>query len=215
MRTNTVTDHARLFEDAWDQPGHTAIELPAVDVDEVLATRYSTGKDVTYTRSMVWDMEVRKAVRPDKYIPTVVRPGSLENFGTGRNDRPVDFVRVTDQLLWLDAGTYGRVIEHVHLDHDNHRAFFIGAPRFTTPDGRQLVAGTAQPLFHVEHSVSGTEQRPLNHWRIVHLTPTPDAAMVAYFAAMAQDPYLRIFHEVYLREDLGLDLVREPLSSTE
>lgn len=100
------------------------------------------------------------------------------------------------------------MIEHVHLDHDNHRAFFIGAPRFTTPDGRQLVAGTAQPLFHVEHSVSGTEQRPLNHWRIVHLTTTPDPAMIAYFAAMAQDPYLRIFHEVYLRNDVGLDLVR-------
>ena len=71
-----------------------------------------------------------------------------------------------------------------------------------------FTAGTGQPIFHVEHSVGGTEADPLNLWRIVNLTEEPAPALVAAFDELANDRYLRVFVEVYLREVLGRDLVR-------
>ncbi|MCU1686491.1 MAG: hypothetical protein JWQ81_7230 [Amycolatopsis sp.] len=202
-------EHEKLLEEAWAAPGNTIADLPAVDVNQVLADRYDVDRDLVFTRSMLWDMEVRKASAPDIYIPTVVRPGSREKFDGKTEGRTEEFTRVSDQRLWLDQDTYGTVIEHVHLDHDQQRAFFIGASEFTTPDGRVLHAGTGQPLFHVEHSVAGTELRPLNRWRIVNLTETVDKDLAEYFAGLARDEYLRVFIEVYLRQDLGYQLTRK------
>jgi hypothetical protein len=56
--------------------------------------------------------------------------------------------------------------------------------------------------------VSGTEEGPLNPRCIVHLTQTPGQAIVAYIHEIARDPHLRVFHRVYLRDDIGLELVR-------
>jgi hypothetical protein len=201
-------EHEQLLEQEWSAPGRTAVDLPPVDVNQVLADRYELDRPLAFTRSMLWDMEVRKASAPDKYIPTVVKPGSVEKFPGTTDGQIEEFVRVSDQRLWLDQSSYGTVIEHVRLDHENHRVFFIGVPEFTTPDGRTLRAGTGQPLFHVEHSVDGTEDRPLNLWRIVHLTGEQDAEMVKAFDAMARDEYLRVFIEVYIREDLHYRLTR-------
>lgn len=44
-----ITGHGMLFETAWTQPGRTAIELPPVDVNEVLTRRSSVDRDLTYT----------------------------------------------------------------------------------------------------------------------------------------------------------------------
>ncbi len=49
------------FARAWDTPGHTGYRLPDTDVNQVLAARYTTGRPLTVTRSMLWDMETRKA----------------------------------------------------------------------------------------------------------------------------------------------------------
>jgi hypothetical protein len=201
-------DHQRVLEDAWQAPGNTAIELPPVDVNQVLHDRYDVADDVTFTRTTLWDMEVRKASRPDIYLPTVVRPGSVEKFPESADDRLEIFTRVSDQHLWLDQSTYGTVIERVRVDHEQQRVFFVGAPDYSTPDGHTLKAGIGQPIFHVEHSVAGTEQRPLNLWRIVHLTEGVNPAMRAHFEEMRRDPYLPVFIEVYLRENLGIDLIR-------
>lgn len=207
--TTSDTGYADLLDREWATQGRTAIELPPVDVNQVLADHYDVDRPgFVYTGSMLWDMETRKAAAPDKYIPTVVEPGSLATFGLPADGLPVDFVRVTAQRLWLEPDTYGTVIERVRLDHERRRAFFIGLSSFETPDGRTLRAGTGQPIFHVEHSVAGTEERPLNTWRIVHLTDTVDPAMTAFFEAMARDVHLRIFNEVYLREVVGLGLRR-------
>ena len=173
--------------------GLTVYELPPVDVNAVLAERYDL--DYRFTRTSLWDMEIRKASAPDVYLPNVVRPGSVAKFGEG-----ADFVRVSDQKLWLDPSRYGTVIERVHLDHRDQRALFYGLAGFG-----ELRAGTGQPLFHVEHSVTGTEDRPLNRWRIVFLTETVDPALAAVFAELAKAEYLRDFIEVYLREHLGLE----------
>jgi hypothetical protein len=209
MSSAGAFDHEELLGSAWQAAGTTAIELPPVDVNQVLHDRYHVDDDFVFTRTMLWDMEVRKASRPDVYIPTVVRPGSAEKFPGTTNGQFEDFTRASDQRLWLKQSTYGMVIEHVRLDHDGHRAFFIGVEKFVTPDGRTLRASVGQPIFHVEHSVAGAEDRPLNLWRIAHLTEHEDPEMKAYFEEMGRDPYLRVFIEVYLREDLGLDMKRK------
>jgi hypothetical protein len=199
-------DHEAIFERAWTAPGTTSVELPPVSVNDVLRDRYDVRPPFAYTGERLWDMEVRKAAAPDRYIPTVVKPGSAEKFPSVRHGRFEDFTRVSDQRLWTAPDRFATVIEHVRLDHENRRAFFIGAERFEAPDGRVFTAGA--PIFHVEHSVAGPQDAPLNLWRIVHLTDAPDPALAAAFTELANDRYLRVFIEVHLREDLGRDLVR-------
>jgi hypothetical protein len=201
-------DHQAVFEQAWNAPGSTTVDLPPVRVNDVLRDRYDVRPPFAYTGTQLWDMEVRKAAAPDKYIPTVVRPGSAEKFPSVRHGEVEDFTRVSDQRLWADPSQYTAVIEQVRLDRANRRAFFLGVSTFEAPDGREFVAGTAQPLFHVEHSVGGSEDDPLNLWRIVLLTDTPDPVLAAAFKPLAEDPYLRVFVEVHLRDDLGRELVR-------
>jgi hypothetical protein len=200
-------DHEKILADAWNRPGVTAIDLPPVDVNQVLADRYELDRELTFTRTMLWDMESRKAAAPDVYIPTVVAPGA-EKFPSTRRGTLEDFTRISEQRIWADPERFGTIIEHVRLDHDSQRAFFVGDTGFVTPDGRTVTGTTAQPIFHVEHSVAGTEERPLNLWRIVLLTEQVDAALVDVFTRMEDDPYLRVFIEVYLRKDLGVTFRR-------
>ena len=75
MSSQAITNHEALLEEAWNKPGNTVIELPPVDVNQVLRDRYEADPGLRITRTMLWDMEARKAAAPDKYIPTVVRPG--------------------------------------------------------------------------------------------------------------------------------------------
>ncbi|MBB6568005.1 hypothetical protein HPO96_03990 [Kribbella sandramycini] len=201
-------DHEAVFAAAWSAPGTTSVELPAVRVNDVLRDRYDVTPPFSYTGAQLWDMEARKAAAPDQYIPTVVRTGSAEKFPSVHTGQLEDFTRISDQRLWADPEQYATIIEHVRLDHQHRRAFFLGAERFETPDGRVVTAGAGQPLFHVEHSVAGDEDDPLNLWRIVLLTEEYDAALAASFEGLAKDPYLRVFVEVHLREVLGRALVR-------
>ncbi|VVJ22132.1 Uncharacterised protein [Amycolatopsis camponoti] len=201
-------NHEEIFEQAWAAPETTSVELPAIPVNDVLRERYDVRPPFAYTGAQLWDMEVRKAAAPDKYIPTVVKAGSAEKFPSVRHGRFEDFTRVSDQCRWADPARFATIIEHVRLDHENRRAFFIGAERFEAPDGRVFTAGAGQPIFDVEHSVAGPEDAPLNLWRIVHLTGEPDRSLVDAFDELAKDRYLRVFIEVHLRDDLGRELVR-------
>ncbi|MFC0543593.1 hypothetical protein [Kutzneria chonburiensis] len=197
-------DHERLLDEAWHRPGVTAIDLPPVDVNQVLAERYELDRELTFTRTMLWDMESRKAAAPDIYIPTVVRAGSAKKWPSLRHEGLEDFTRVSDQRLWADPDRFGTIIEHVRLDHGHQRAFFVGD---TTFEGR--TATTDQPVFHVEHSVTGAEDRPLNLWRIVLLTEQVDRRLLDVFTELGEDPYLRVFIEVYLQKDLGVSFRRK------
>jgi hypothetical protein len=203
----TTLDHEAVFEQAWNEPGTTTVDLPPVRVNEVLRERYRVSPPFEYTGTRLWDMEVRKAKAPDVFIPTVVMPGA-ERFPSTWHGQVEEFTRVSEQRLWADSGRTALIIEHVRLDHGHRRAFFVGDDRFEAPDGRVFTAGTGQPVFHVEHSVGGTEADPLNLWRIVHLTDVRDPALAAAFDELAHDPYLRVFVEVHLREVLGRELVR-------
>ena len=69
MSTTTELDHEKTFAAAWADPRYTRTERPPVDVNAVLAKHYRLSRPLTFTRTQLWDMEVRKAFRPDIYIP--------------------------------------------------------------------------------------------------------------------------------------------------
>ncbi|WP_132113590.1 hypothetical protein [Actinocrispum wychmicini] len=193
----------KTFLEAWDNPAATRYELPAIDVNEVLAERYQLGKPLVFTRTMLWDLEVRKARRPDLFIPFVVASGSAESWGEGDI-----FVRKSMQRLWTQPDTYGLVLEQTQLDHANQIVTFIGATELAGSDGEPLRADSRQPVFHVQHSVGGTENQPLNLWRIVHLTDAPDSGIIAVFDRIAAAPWLPEFIEIYVRDVLGISVTR-------
>ncbi|MEV4320535.1 hypothetical protein [Actinocrispum sp. NPDC049592] len=203
----TAGDLVAEFDRAWSDPRYTKTDLPPVHINKVLRDHYKVDPPLTYTRTMLWDMEVRKASAPDFYIPSAVRPDSARKWESGVDN---EFTRVSTQRLWQERETFGLVIEHVHLDPARQSVVFIGAPDFTTPDGEVLTADTRQPLFHVDHWVEGDEDDPINRWRIVHLTGAPDPALAGVFDAMAASPYLRDFVEVHIRTVLGRTLTRVP-----
>ncbi|WP_163568104.1 hypothetical protein [Fodinicola feengrottensis] len=100
------------------------------------------------------------------------------------------------------------IIEQTHLNHAEQKVTFVGAAEHPDRDGVQLHASTDQPIFHVEHSVGGDENRPLNEWRIVHLAAQPDERLLEVFARIDADPWLPEFIEIYIRDVLGIGLAR-------
>ena len=208
-----LLNHEGEFQRAWADPSNTRLELPPVDVNRVLAEHYRTSEPLTFTRTMLWDMEVRKAWRPDLYIPSVVRKGSAHAWGRrSAADETESFVRSSQQRLWLEPAEYGLVLEQVCLNPTQQEVTFIGAAELADRDRNLLRAGTRQPVFHVEHSVGGNESRPLNRWRIVHLTDRPEQRLVERFTLMANDVWLPEFIEIYIRSDLNIKLTRRDIS---
>jgi hypothetical protein len=196
------------FARAWDAPGHTRYQLPDIDINRMLAARYATSKPLTFTRAMLWDMETRKAAHPGTYIPHVVQAGTDRSWNRHGGDGGEYLDRCSMQRLWLDPRQYQLILERAFLNHAEQAVTFLGVTELTGPDGTLLRAGTSQPLFHVEHSVGGTERQPVNRWRIVHLTGTADDRLTAVFEHMAADPWLPGHTETYIRHNLGIELAR-------
>jgi hypothetical protein len=185
----TFTQAVAEFDEAWVDARHTAVEVPAVAVNEVLASGYTTDPAVRLT-----------------YIPSVVSEGG--SWGaTELPDGSRRHLRSSVQEAWIGAGR-GRVLEEVYVDPAQRRILFFGRARMTGPDGAVLAAEPFQPLFHVEHAVGGTADAPTNIWRIVVLTEAPDERYRAPFAAMARSSQLPEYLEIYLRRDLGVVLGR-------
>jgi hypothetical protein len=196
------------FARAFQTRVHTRYQLPDIDVNQVLAARYTMSKPLTFTRTMLWDMETRKAAYPGTYIPYVVQAGSDRSWNRHNADTGEYLDRSSMQRLWLKPEEYQLVLERAFLNHADQKVTFLGVAQLTGPDGTVLHAGTGQRLFHVEHSVGGTEQQPLNRWRIVHLTDAVDDRLTAVFERMAADPWLPQHTEIYIRSDLGIELAR-------
>ena len=204
-------NHEEEFERAWTDRRNTRVELPPVDINLVLASYYRTNKQLTFTRTMLWDMEVRKAYRPDLYIPSVVLQGSAHHWcRRAAANGAESFVRCSLQRLWLEPSERGLVLEQVFLNPARQSATFIGAAELLGRDGNVLRAGGGQPLFHVEHSVDGDDLRPLNRWRIVYLTGRPEQKLIERFT-LARQVWLREFVEIYIRRDLRIDLTRRDI----
>ena len=154
----------------------------------------------------MWDMEMKKAFRPDLYIPSVVTEGSARTWGRRKATGGAgSFMRCSEQRFRLEPSRRGLVLERVFLNPARQSATFIGAAELLDEDGNLLRAGTGQPLFHVEHSAGGEESRPLNRWRIVCLTGRPKQELIDRFTP-AGEARLREFFEVYIRRDLGIAL---------
>lgn len=198
-----LLDHETIFAQAWTDPANTRYEMRPTDVNRVLAERYELSEPLIFSRALLWDVEVRKARRPDLFLPDVVAEGSAQVWGGDDT-----FVRTSSQRLWLDPERYGLIIEQTHLNHADHRATFIGTAEHPDRDGTPLRATAGQPIFHVEHSVGGEEDRPLNRWRMVHLTREPVPGIVEAFGYLDRDPWLPVFVEIYIRNVLHIGLTR-------
>jgi hypothetical protein len=126
-------------------PGHTRYQLPDIDI-KVPAARYTTGTLLTFTRSMMWDMEARKAAHPGAYIPYVVQAGSDRSW----NRHGGEYLdRCSMQRLWLHPEQYQLVLERAFLNYGEQKITFLGVPELSGPDGTLLHAGTGQPPFHL------------------------------------------------------------------
>ncbi|WP_282697977.1 hypothetical protein [Streptomyces sp. CC208A] len=181
-----------------------------MDVNRVLQERYAADASPALTRAMLWDADVRKAGNPGNFIPYVVKDGSAAAWVPGKPGAALDgeFVRRSLQRVWIRPEEYALVLEEVYLDHERQLVTFLGRAEFPDADGSLLRADTSQPLFHVQHGVAGTEERPLNTWRIVLLTEAHDERFLEPFAAMAEDLWLPGFVENYVRDVRGIRLTR-------
>jgi hypothetical protein len=202
---SAYADALNEFENAWNNPRFTQIELPAVQVNRVLKEKYIASGTVELSRSMVWDMETKKAWDPLTYIPYVVSEGG----SWGRHpltDRIERWSRSSIQGSWLNVGR-GRVLEDVFVDHVRHKILFMGRAQLPREDV-VLQADAYQPLFHVEHAAGGTETDPINLWRIVILTEQKDERYKAPFDEMVRQGTLPGFLEIYIERDLHVKLKR-------
>ncbi len=195
------------FRSAWNDRNYTRFELPPVDVNSVLRERYTVepaGSAMTLTQ--LWDMETKKAWDPATYIPYVVSRG--RSWGRHALEEGCErFFRISEQAAWIDSSR-GEVIEDVSISHNERRIFFLGLPRIVDDRGETIRAGDFQPLFHVEHAAEGSEERPLNIWRIVVLTEGEDDRFKRPFEQMIAAGYLPGFVEEYLRRDMGVRIER-------
>lgn len=203
-------NHEDFFNAAWVDEANTGIELPPLDVNHVLAEEYAGTSNLSLTRTQLWDMEVRKAARPDLFITRVIRPGTARSWGRHElSNGDEAFIRVSEQRQWLQPEKYATVIEACYLNHRKQKVTFIGLPEVENDEGNTILASPEQPLFHVEHGVSGIEETPHNTWRIVHLADDPDSALGHCFDRMAKAKGLPEYVERYIEDILGVTLTRK------
>jgi hypothetical protein len=133
----TFAHALEAFEAAWVDPRHTAIQLPPVDVNKVLADRYTVEPAVHMTRRHLWDMEVRKAWDPLAYIPYVVSEG--RSWGsTPLPDNGRRHLRSSIQKAWT-SDDRGRVLEEGH-HRPRRTADRLPRPRRAARAGRHDIA---------------------------------------------------------------------------
>lgn len=194
------------FDRAWSDPRHTPFEVPPLDVNRVVAANHVTSTPATMTAAQLWDNEVKKAWDPASYIPSAVR--SNTTFGHRKlPDGAETFARLTEQRMWRKPSEYGPVLELVVVNHHKRRVTFLGAREALRDDGTLVRIEPAQPLFDVEHAVSGSETAPLNLWRIVHHTEVRDEHLLSWFEHAFHDP-TRVpeYIAIYFHRELGIEL---------
>jgi hypothetical protein len=196
----------REYAKAWNDPAHTRFEFPPVNVNNVLRDRYKMNPQRWLTRTMIWDMESKKAWNPLAYIPYVVSEG--RSWGRDSlQDGSSRFCRASLQKGWITPDR-GQVLEDVYVSDAHQAIFFLGRQRMLEVNGSELRASTFQPIFHVRHGVGGAEDEPLNLWSIVLLTPQNDRRYEEPFKQMVSAGLLPGFIEIYIERDLGVKLTR-------
>src|SRR5438105_1041440 len=144
MTTVSVAQrHARSFAEAdaeftraWSNPRYTQIRQQPVDVNRVLQQHYTLTHELTFTRAMLWDVEVMKARDPMQYIPTVVQSGHVWANQTAGDEEQL--LRASQQRQWLSRDV-GLVLERAYLNHAAQRVVFLGASELRDADGALLL----------------------------------------------------------------------------
>jgi hypothetical protein len=204
--TSAYLDAKNEFDSAWRNPKYTQFELPPVEVNKILEERYSLVSPVSLTRTLVWDMEVRKAWDPFTFIPYVVSEGT----SWGRHQLAYGcerFSRSSIQAGWITSER-GRVLEDVYLNHSSQQVLFLGRTSMEGVDGT-ITADAYQPIFHVEHAAGGSEDDPLNLWKIVLLTEGKDERYTEPFKDMIRKGLLPGFLEIYIEQTFNIKLKRK------
>jgi hypothetical protein len=203
-------DHETEFERAWADPRYTRTKTVSFDVNEQIERYFRTSKPLTFTRTMMWDNEVRKGWRPDIYIPSVIRPGSVRSWGGARSaDGWETFARASMIRQWLSPEDYGCVVERIRAYHDRQKIVFIGTSELRDDNGTPVHADTKQPLYYFEHWVEGTENQPVANWRTVHLTEEPNQLIPEIMELVIKSwvtPGFPEFIPIYISHDLKIEL---------
>lgn len=101
--SEAVPDHETIFARVRADASNTRIELPPVDVNQLLRQRYDLDQPLTFARTMLWDLEVRKAWRPHRRDPLAARVrGSLYSVRSGHRAGAVRPGIVT-RMAWPHA----------------------------------------------------------------------------------------------------------------
>jgi hypothetical protein len=58
MGQESQLDLVAEFERAWADPRYTRCVQPAIDINQGLDERYETSEPLTFTRTILWDVEV-------------------------------------------------------------------------------------------------------------------------------------------------------------
>ncbi len=200
----TCQDAQREFESCWRNLNYTPIELDDVDVNKTLL-HYVSEKPIHFTQQMLWDMEKKKAWNPGEYIPYVIRAGSAKawNKHTDLNNGDEIFVRMSDQKQWTHPDIYETVYEEVYVNESEQLVTFLGVKILP---GVSTELNPQQPLFHVQHGVGGTEDNPINTWRIVHLTKIKGEQLISHFKKMNNTTHLPGFILSYIEKDLHIPI---------
>ena len=216
---SSFADAEEEFEAAWRDPNCTQFALPPLDVNKVLNEHYTVKPPIRLTRSMLWDMEMKKAWDPSTYISYLASGG--RSWGRHNLEEGCEgFFRSSVQTAWISQER-GPVLEDVFINHNEflshaypgppltlRRILALGRREMTNDKGEHLYAGHHQPLFHVEHAAGGSESEPLNAWRIVVLTENNDQRFTEPFKQMIKTGLLPGFLEIYIERDLHRQLRR-------
>lgn len=200
-----VDEAEKEFERAWNNPSYTQIKLDDIDINRTLAMHYETAFPVDFTRQMLWDVETKKAWDPKTYISYVVKDGKSWGKEILANGDEM-FVRSSQQKQWLNREVYEEVFEEVYLNHKEQKATFLGTQYLEDSSGEILQLKNEQPLFHVQHSVEGEENNPINVWRIVHLTDAKDQNIIEHVKKLNNPTIVPGFVEIYIENDLQIPL---------
>lgn len=201
-----VMDSAKKFEDAWNNPNNTQVTLRDVDINDMIQKYYETDKPLVYTKTMLWDMEAKKAWDPATYVPDIIK----EKHAWGRKktgENTEEFVRSILQRQWMHPDVFKTCFEEVYLDHQKQIAYFIGASEVLDSQNKKIYTNNDQPLFYVEHSVKGSsENKPVNSWRIVHITEKYDLKIIERSKNFDYTDHLPKFVEIHIEYDLGIQI---------
>src|SRR3990167_7224644 len=206
---NNFLDAENEFEKCWNNPNYTAIKLDDVDVNRVLS-HYISEKPIAFTKTMLWDMERKKAWNPGQYIPYVVKAGSAKAWGKHPCPKTHGemFVRCSEQKKWLEPNEYTEVYEEVYVNGEKQLITFLCVTQLSGDVDVKEIHPT-QPLFHVQHGAVGDEDHPRNTWRIVHLTKHNDSNLIEAFKKMNDATTLPGFIKAYIENDLHNRLQRK------